>query len=101
MEVVLLGQRPSVFGVGLEVQVVILILILVNIRVLVVDDSLASHVVVVGALAIPVADGIIYFVVEIDMGDPVLDRLDHETKLVVEHVALRTIHTTCCQTQSW
>ena len=72
-----------------------------NIRVLVVDDSLASHVVVVGALAIPVADSVIYFVVEIDMCNPVLNRLDHETKLVVEYVALLTVGTTCSQSQSW
>ena len=99
MEVVLLGHGPCIFGVGLEVQVVILRLVLVHIRVLVVDDSLASHVVVVSALTIPVADGIIYFVVEVDMCDPVLHWLQYEAQLMVQHVALQAVGTTSSQCQ--
>ena len=69
------------------------------VRPLVVDDGLASHVVVVGALTVPVAHGIIYLIVEVDMRDPVLDGLEHESQLMVDDVALFRIVTARGQSQ--
>ena len=89
-----------VFRIGLEVVIILFVVIFVNVRTICIAVRITIDVVVILHLAVPVTVCRINMIVEINVCNPVLDRFDLETDLVVRIIGLCFIYTTFCQAQS-
>ena len=92
-------QIVAVFCIGIQVHIVLLVKFFMHIRSCAVDYRIAVHIMVEGLLRVPVTVGRHNAVVEVDMGNPVLDRFEDQRSLLVDIIGLRIIASAGSQSQ--